>query len=80
MGENEHMWLTCLSDNDDIEAYLTTLERMMEAYEVEESTLVCHIYSMVTIMFPWLPSVQQGVTVPPHFLFFSSSTSAISRA
>ena len=37
LGENEHMWLTRLSDNDDIEAYLTTLERMMEAYEVERA-------------------------------------------
>ena len=32
--ETEHMRLTRLSDGDDIEAYLTTFERMMEAYGV----------------------------------------------
>ena len=36
-GENEHVRLTRLSDDDDIEAYLTTFERMMEAYEVERA-------------------------------------------
>ena len=33
--ERESVKLTHLSDNDDIEAYLTTFERMMEAYEIE---------------------------------------------
>ena len=32
--ERESVKLTHLSDNDDIEAYLTTFERMMEAYEI----------------------------------------------
>ena len=36
-GENKHVRLTRLSDNDDIEAYLTTFERMMEAYEIERA-------------------------------------------
>ena len=33
-GEGESMKLTKLTESDDIEAYLTTFERMMEAYEV----------------------------------------------
>jgi precorrin-3B methylase len=33
--ERESVKLTRLSDSDDIEAYLTTFERMMEAYKIE---------------------------------------------
>ena len=35
--EREFVKLTRLSNNDDIEAYITTFERMMEAYEMEEA-------------------------------------------
>ena len=33
----EQIKLTKLSESDDVEAYLTTFERMMEAYRVEKS-------------------------------------------
>ena len=32
----ERLQLTKLTDNDDIEAYITTFERMMEVYKVEK--------------------------------------------
>ena len=36
-SEGESMKLTKLTESDDIEAYLTTFERMMEAYEVSRA-------------------------------------------
>ena len=37
MGGNEVISLTCLTEKDDIEAYLLTFKRMMEAYEVNQA-------------------------------------------
>ena len=36
-NEGEHLRLTRLTENDDIEAYLTTFERMMGAYEIDRA-------------------------------------------
>ena len=40
LTSGEHLRLTKLSDQDDIEAYLTTFERMMKAYKVEKAKWV----------------------------------------
>ncbi len=42
------VWLSKLSDSEDIEAYLTTCERMMSVYEVPEDQWVFKLAPQLT--------------------------------
>ena len=47
-GKNEQLKLTKLSDADDVEAYLTTFERMMKVYEIEDNKWAFRLAPLLT--------------------------------